>query len=208
MRISVQYVLVLVCVFGQAWAQPDISAGQRSYEICAGCHGFLGEGSELVGAPRLTGIESWYLETQMRNFANGIRGHAEGDANGRRMALMSQAVDSERELEDLSTYIASLPSAQPETSPGDASQLGSSGAYAICTACHGRDGTGNEALGAPGLVGMDAWYLVEQLRLYADGLRGTHPTDTLGAQMVAIAASFDTEEKRRALAEAIRALRR
>ena len=80
--------------------------------------------------------------------------------------------------------------------------------YALCSACHGGDARGNEGLNAPGLVTLDDWYLMEQLRLYAEGLRGTHPADTYGAQMRALATSFDTEAERQDLASYIRSLRR
>jgi len=194
-----------------ALAQSDLVAGARSYEVCAGCHGFLGEGNEIIGAPRLAGIETWYLERQIGNFKDGRRGHVEGDADGRRMALMAQAVDNERELGDLMAWIGSLPS------PADSAPVTSQQAltaeiargqelYALCSACHGAEGQGNEALGAPALVPLDDWYFTEQLQLYAQGLRGTHPADTYGAQMRALAASFDTEEERQDLASYVMAL--
>lgn len=194
-----------------ALAQSDLAAGARSYEVCAGCHGFLGEGNEMIGAPRLAGIETWYLERQTRNFRDGLRGHVEGDANGRRMALMAQAVDTERELGDLMAWIGSLPSpAHAATTTSQqavtAEIAGGQALYALCSACHGAAGQGNEALGAPALVPQDRWYFTEQLRLYAQGLRGTHPGDSYGAQMRALAASFDTEQERQDLASYVMSL--
>lgn len=186
-----------------ASAQPDLEAGRRSYEVCAGCHGFLGEGNRLVGAPRLAGIEAWYLDRQIQNFKAERRGHVDGDADGRRMALMAQAVDSERELGDLLAWIGALPAptGSPAAGPATADEAAAgAGLYALCSACHGADGQGNEGLGAPALVSLDAWYLADQLRRYAEGLRGTHPADTYGAQMRAFAASFDTDAERTALA--------
>lgn len=213
MRSRFFIVLVLTSVPGYAWGQPDLEAGRRSYEICAGCHGFVGEGNRLVGAPRLAGIEPWYLERQIQNFRAERRGHVAGDDNGRRMALIAQAVDSDRELGDLVAWIGSLPAPtiSPDASVG-ATGAGSSDAsegqrlYATCSACHGAEGRGNESLGAPSLISLDDWYFVEQLKLYAEGLRGTHPADTYGAQMRALAAGFDTEEERQALASYVMTL--
>jgi cytochrome c oxidase subunit 2 len=198
MRLVSSTLIVFALAVDLAFAQGDPIAGERSYEVCAGCHGFVGEGHRTIGAPRLAGIESWYLERQIANFRDGRRGHVDGDAAGNRMALMAQAVDSERELGDLLAWIASLPSSGTGQNAADVSRGQS--LYALCSACHGSDGQGNESLGAPGLVSLDPWYLAEQLTAYADGRRGTHPSDTLGAQMRALATSFDSEDERRDLA--------
>lgn len=55
--------------------------------------------------------------------------------------------------------------------------------YAPCAACHGSKAEGNAATQAPALAGQDAAYLRRQLQNFRTGLRGTHPLDTLGAQM-------------------------
>lgn len=62
--------------------------------------------------------------------------------------------------------------------------------FAGCVACHGTRGEGNATFGAPAIAGQDAAYLERQLRHYRSGARGTHPADTLGAQMRAIAATL------------------
>jgi cytochrome c oxidase subunit 2 len=55
--------------------------------------------------------------------------------------------------------------------------------YAVCTACHGADGGGNQALNAPHIAGQEDWYLKRQLQAFKDGVRGTAPGDVYGAQM-------------------------
>jgi cytochrome c oxidase subunit 2 len=124
------------------------------------------------------------------------------------MAVMAEAVKSDRALEDLVAYIQSLPasSLSESVTAGDAER--GRGLYAVCAACHGADGRCNEALSAPGLVGLDDWYLVRQLRLFAEGLRGTSNSDTYGQQMRALAGSFTEEQTRLDLAAYIRRLRR
>ena len=62
--------------------------------------------------------------------------------------------------------------------------------YAPCVACHGSKAEGTPALNAPALAGQDAAYLERQLRSFRGGRRGTHKTDTLGAQMRALAATL------------------
>lgn len=67
-------------------------------------------------------------------------------------------------------------------------------AYAVCAACHGQQGEGNEAMNAPRLAGQEAWYLRRQMEAFQQGLRGTAKGDTHGAQMrpMALAVSDPT----------------
>lgn len=212
MRLRVAAAMVCVCLPAlEAGAQADLESGRRSYELCAGCHGFLGEGNALVHAPRLAGLESWYLERQLRNFAGGVRGGAEGDVYGMRMAPMALAVRGEAALEDLVGYIETLPkgrsptgggsgrqSAPPASVAGDAER--GADLYGVCAPCHGPNAQGSSATSSPGLAHLDAWYVVEQLRLFAEGLRGTHPDDAYGAQMRAFVGTFADEQSRRDIA--------
>ncbi len=55
--------------------------------------------------------------------------------------------------------------------------------YGPCASCHGVRGEGNAAVGAPAIAGQSVQYLQRQLQHFRDGLRGTHPSDTFGAQM-------------------------
>ncbi len=55
--------------------------------------------------------------------------------------------------------------------------------YATCTACHGAEGKGQEALNAPNLTGLQEWYFVRQLANFKAGIRGADPKDIYGAQM-------------------------
>lgn len=55
--------------------------------------------------------------------------------------------------------------------------------FASCIACHGSKGEGNTTLGAPAIAGQDAAYLQRQLQHFRAGRRGTHKSDTFGAQM-------------------------
>lgn len=56
-------------------------------------------------------------------------------------------------------------------------------AFATCAACHGARGEGNAATGAPAIAGQQLAYLQRQLGNFRTGLRGTHKSDTYGAQM-------------------------
>ena len=56
-------------------------------------------------------------------------------------------------------------------------------AYAVCAACHGPDGGGNQALNSPRIAGQEDWYLKRQLEAFRAGIRGTAPGDVAGSQM-------------------------
>lgn len=174
-------------------AQGDLEAGQRAYAVCAGCHGFQGEGNQDVHAPKLAGQEDWYLARQIAYYQSGVRGTDPNDAHGVRMAVMSQALVSQRALEDVVVYIRSLPDMLPEaTLSGDAVQ--GEALYAVCSACHGMRGEGSAALSAPRLIRMDDWYLSAQLQAYVDGTRGTHRDDIYGQQMVPVMGVLTNEQ--------------
>jgi cytochrome c oxidase subunit 2 len=65
--------------------------------------------------------------------------------------------------------------------------------FAPCTACHGARGEGNPSIEAPAIAGQDAAYLERQLLNFRNNRRGTVRSDTLGAQMRAMAASLADE---------------
>ncbi|MFK7863376.1 MAG: c-type cytochrome [Pseudohongiellaceae bacterium] len=58
--------------------------------------------------------------------------------------------------------------------------------YAVCAACHGAQGEGNQALNSPKLAGQQAWYVERQLNYFKQGIRGGEG-DTNGAAMVGMA---------------------
>ena len=59
--------------------------------------------------------------------------------------------------------------------------------YAVCAACHGMQGEGNQALNAPKLAGLGDWYLKRQLLHFKQGARGTHDKDVFGKIMAPMA---------------------
>ena len=58
--------------------------------------------------------------------------------------------------------------------------------YAVCAACHGAEGEGNQALNGPKLAGQQAWYIERQLKYFKEGVRGGEG-DTNGQAMTAMA---------------------
>ena len=97
------------------------------------------------------------------------------------------------EPEDYQAWVDSQPTfAEIQARPAGDPVLGAA-SYAVCTACHGAQGEGIQALNAPKLSGQDPRYLKEQLRKYQTGLRGAHEDDTYGRQMAPMASTLPTE---------------
>ncbi len=163
------------------------SAGQVAFSACVACHGADGSGNAELGAPRIAGLQAWYVKEQLSKFRDGRRGAHPDDAPGLRMRPMSRALSGEAEVDAVSDYVASLPKANPAATltGGDAAK--GAVAYAVCTACHGPDGEGNEALGSPSLTGANDWYMQTQLNNFKAGIRGAAVGDLRGSQMAPMA---------------------
>lgn len=183
MRIlTIASVTVGLALFAAESIAQDVDHGADEYKLCASCHGFKGEGNELVNAPALASQEDWYLDRQIRNFRDGVRGSSADDEHGHTMALMSQGLESDEQIADIVAYIGKLPApASPVTVEGDSAR--GQDLYSTCAACHGTDATGNPALNAPSLVTTSDRYQVRQLELFKQGLRGAHANDIYGQQM-------------------------
>lgn len=176
--------LVLAAVEGNA---QDVTHGATDYKLCASCHGFKGEGNALVNTPALAAQEDWYLERQIRNFRDGVRGGSSDDDHGSVMSQMARGLETDEQIADIVAYIGTLPAPTPADSV-DADADRGRALYATCAACHGESAEGNPALNAPSLVTTDDWYQVRQLKLFKEGLRGAHAEDTYGQQMRPMAA--------------------
>jgi cytochrome c oxidase subunit 2 len=162
-------------------AAADVEAGRGTFAVCTACHGGNAEGNQALNAPKLAGLPAWYIERQLHNFKQGVRGGAPGDAIASQMAAIAAPLD-ESTIRNVAAYVASLPDAQvASTIDGDAK----AGAkrYASCSYCHGADGRGSWSTNAPRIAGMSDWYLDRQLQQFRQGHRGRHPQDFMGAQM-------------------------
>lgn len=178
-----------------ALAPADTERGRAYYTTCAGCHGTAAQGNSGMHAPNLTPLDDAYLLRQLRHFAHDIRGGAQ-DFYGWQMNGRAKALPDDRALRDVVAYIETLPKALSRaTLQGD--EVHGKALYASCVGCHGAQGRGNVAVGAPALAGLDDWYLVEQLESFANGTRGAHKEDSSGAQMRAAAAGLQSQDARR-----------
>ncbi len=89
-------------------AQGNAERGQRLYRSCAACHGAEAKGNYALNAPRLAGLDGWYLERQLNYFKQQIRGSHPQDFYGAQMSLVAQSLQTERDVADVVAYINSL----------------------------------------------------------------------------------------------------
>ena len=157
---------------------------------CASCHGASGAGNPSLGAPNLTLFSNAYLERQLRGFQEGWRDTT--DPYTQTMSAAVGALDAGVVAEAL-LAIDQLPDLRKISVAKPAAGNADRGAdlyTASCGACHGTNAGGNDALGAPTLLGLDARYLARQYRHFSEGRRGFHADDRYGKQMTRLSRSL------------------
>jgi cytochrome c553 len=166
---------------------------ENAFDYCLLCHGAGANGNHAIRAPKLSGMEPWYLARQLENFASGARGSAAADAAGHEMRPVGWRLRESGQVEAAVRFIGSLDSRRPGiTVTGNVAR--GRRHYAACAPCHGARGEGSAALQSPALAMRSDWYLVAQLLNYRNGLRGGDPRDTYGAQMRAVAGALPDEQ--------------
>ncbi len=171
------------------------SADALYVKRCLSCHGNGALGKEVTGAPALAGQDATYLERQLENFANGLRGRHKKDAFGAAMAPWAQSLD-QAERTEISAYLSQLPPLRTASSPNDAELAQGKKTYqANCGSCHGADGQGNKVLNSPNLVSLSLWYSKRQYQHFVAGIRGGDKADKLGYQMHFIASRLSDEKR-------------
>ena len=118
-----------------------MAIGERLYaNNCAGCHGSDARGSK--GFPNLTDGDWLYggsIDKIKETIVNGRAGN---------MPAMAAALGTPEDARNVANYVLSL-----SGSPHDAARATQGQAkWAVCGACHGMDGKGNQAIGAPNLT--------------------------------------------------------
>ena len=124
-----------------------LAIGERQFmNNCSQCHGSDGRGS--LSYPNLTnGNASWLGERGAEHIVKTI-------TNGRSgiMPPMGAAIGGEVEISEVAHYVLSL-SGSPHN---ELKAINGKSRFSACAACHGVDGKGNKALGAPNLTD-DYW---------------------------------------------------
>ena len=118
-----------------------MAVGERLFaNNCAACHGADARGSK--GFPNLTDTD-WLWGGTPERIKETITQGRQG-----MMPPIAAAVGTAEDVRNVANYVLSL-SGSPHN--GIAAQLGAS-KFTVCAACHGADGKGNPAMGAPNLT--------------------------------------------------------
>jgi cytochrome c oxidase subunit II len=164
----------------------DAERGQPLYAVCSACHGPQGQGNVAMNAPKLAGQEPWYMRRQLEYYRNGVRGAHPEDTFGQQMAPMAATLATDQAMRDVIAYIGTFPDEPVEATVAGDVERGRD-IYRVCGSCHGWDGQGIQAVKAPRQAGLQDWYLVRQLKNFKAGIRGAHPDDLYGHQMMQMA---------------------
>jgi cytochrome c oxidase cbb3-type subunit III len=120
-----------------------MAIGERLFmNNCSQCHGSDARGS--ASYPNLTnGNSAWLGEKGQEHIVQTI-------TNGRigMMPPMGAAVGNDQEVSALANYVLSLSGSVHDKAKASAAKE----KFVTCAACHGADGKGNKALGAPNLT--------------------------------------------------------
>jgi cytochrome c553 len=153
-----------------------------SDRFCLTCHGTDGQGNQGIDAPRLAGMEPWYLKRQLELFRDELRGTHPEDIPGQEMQPMA-AILSDDSIADIIDWAGTWEYKPAEITMTDGDVARGQQLYQTCAACHGTAGEGNEAMNAPALAGQNDWYLMNQLVNFKEGYRGYDTQDRYGNQM-------------------------
>ncbi|MFO1286904.1 MAG: cytochrome-c oxidase, cbb3-type subunit III [Rubrivivax sp.] len=146
-----------------------MAIGERLFlNTCAQCHGSDGRGSK--GFPNLTLPPASRLATESAEQIKAVI------LNGRAgtMPPIAAAVGSSEDVRNVANYVLSLSGSAHNSV---AAQLGKE-KFAVCAACHGPDGKGNKAIGAPNLtdkVWLYGWGEAAIVEAVTQGRNGVMP---------------------------------
>lgn len=144
----------------------------RARHVCVACHGEGGRSDNPL-VPSLAGQTREYLAAQLKDFRAQIR--VEPGPRGYMWGI--SALLDDNTIEGLADYYAQQPPAPPKSRHAKLEASGrkifENGIDAknvrACSSCHGNDAEGEA--GFPRLAGLDADYVVNQLRAFRTPLR-------------------------------------
>ena len=197
--------LVSVILVPAAWSEAIRIPAAAA--LCDSCHGLGGAGLVSMNAPRLAGLQASYLERQLRDFKEGVRGGHADDIYGAQMRVIAGTLETDAAIHEAAGFFASLHPGQSALTLTEGAVDRGEALYSVCAPCHGSSGEGMEATHAPRLRGADDWYLLRQLRNFRAGIRGGDPRNASAQSMRAIALSLPDEQALRDLAAYLASLK-
>ncbi|MDO9405974.1 MAG: cytochrome-c oxidase, cbb3-type subunit III [Polaromonas sp.] len=163
-----------------------LAIGERQFmNTCAQCHGSDARGSKSY--PNLTNAgTSWLGERGAEHIVQTI-------TNGRTgvMPPMGAAFGGEKEISELAHYVLSL-SGSPHN---EIKAFSGKSKFAACAACHGMDGKGNQAIGAPNLTDdywLHGWGETAIVNIIKNGRTNVMPAQSpkLSADQIHVVAAY------------------
>jgi cytochrome c oxidase cbb3-type subunit 3 len=159
--------------------------GERLFlNNCAACHGSDAKGAK--GFPNLTDndwIHGGSPDKIIETITHGRRGQ---------MPVMAPAVGSPEEVRQVANYVLSLSGSGHNSI---LAELGRDKFKQVCAACHGADGKGNQAIGAPNLsdkIWLHGWGEDAILAMVNKGKLNVMPAQDarLSADQIKVVASY------------------
>jgi cytochrome c oxidase cbb3-type subunit 3 len=164
-----------------------LAGGEAAFgDNCAPCHGRGAQGG--FGYPNLRD-DSWLwgngsLADIHQTILHGIRANDPETRNNQMPAFGRSGILTEPQIGDVAEYVLSL---SDRTDDKGSAERGAKVFTANCTPCHGPDGKGNQALGAPNLTD-ELWLYAGDKATIANTIRGGR-----GGVMPAWAGRLDPE---------------
>lgn len=164
--VRVVLILLVLSLAHAGVVYADESMGKLT-ETCKSCHTDKVEAVEFRG-PQLGGFSESYIMAQLQNFKKGRRGVGSPSA----VAMANAVKDlSDSEFEQLSEWASSQESIQTLKDQADSDSEGETLYKEHCSGCH-NGFFGKLFTGSPRLDYLNADYIEQQLKLFANDQRG------------------------------------
>jgi len=149
-------------------AVPDFDRGAVLFAQCAACHGDEGQGLSDGTTPRIAGQHFHVLAKQLIDFRRGKRWDF-------RMAQRAKShLGGFQDIADVAFYLSAQPRRSDASASSDETLAEGASLFASkCSACHGKQGEGDEVEAVPMLAGQHPAYLLRQMYDAVDERRPT-----------------------------------
>jgi cytochrome c553 len=163
-----------------AVAGPLDTPGFTKAFSCSACHGRAGA-SRADAVPVLAGMPGWYFKKAVEDYASGRRPSAEMEPFAKMIKTLG--------VDEIAAYFTAQPREASSIKLDRVAIVNGRQASAPCAACHGDDGRGDQAKGAPDLTGQPPGYLLNQMKSFKADKRS--PGDENLTKMKALMKGFD-----------------
>ena len=145
---------LLLLTAGVVFAGPLDAPGAAKALTCSACHGAAGN-SQSETMPVIAGIAPTYFKKAIEDYASGKRVSPEMEPYAKMVRELG--------VDEVGAFF-STQKKQPSPGKVDSAAAGrGKAASAQCAACHGENGKGDPAKGAPDITGQPVGYLRNQL---------------------------------------------